>query len=739
MLHRSLAILLFFILPRLLVGVACASSSAELLANSAASADETQDALSPLEEEAAGRTGSYPIALDPTRLALAWQINIPDHAPAQPASNGSSIFIETRAALLALDATTGEVKWKLALGLDTNGAGQPPAMTVSPVYARGIVYFGTGDSLLREVDASQGVDLAEIRTDGNLSCQPVVARNSLFLGTTDGALYCYNLASPSDANITSQWSGWASPGDAITGISARDGILYAATHTGTIFALDCQTGAVRARTALAADGEVYGPVAASERVYVARGRSLVCLSAGSLRTIWTQTFTSSIGEFPAVSTSSLFLVTNDGSLYALKSADGSERWATSLGTASNHPPNLLDIGGILVVPTSSGQVFGFDAVGDGHGACRLLWQYAVPGKTKHAEFLIPPGIQSVTTAAAAGMYVLAEDGTLTRLSTDAVDLEGPTIDMLYPREGRYAPTDASRISACIQDRGSGYLRGSLKFSLDGVPITSGYVFDPSSGAFSYTARTPLGDGVHIAEIIAADNRHNQNSAKWAFSVDHTIQTAAAGSPTAITPDALPAGALSVTSGNPQTARIPENTHFLSKKPAGLAVFAPNYLYDLRHMTHWARFPVVVAFVRDVNYTAEREQAARAGFDRWSEATNSIISYRVAPSPSSASITVRFDPHKADGQTSTESSNSKLVSANIALGVSLPGDAGLMPMVDLECVAAHEFGHALGINGHSTDPGDLMYFQHTVGQIWSLSERDLNTLKTNYNWLFAGTP
>lgn len=51
----------------------------------------------------------------------------------------------------------------------------------------------------------------------------------------------------------------------------------------------------------------------------------------------------------------------------------------------------------------------------------------------------------------------------------------------------------------------------------------------------------------------------------------------------------------------------------------------------------------------------------------------------------------------------------------------------------QTIAAHEFGHALGIGPHSNDGNDLMYYLlHNNGTIAELvTTRDLNTLKSIY--------
>jgi hypothetical protein len=162
----------------------------------------------------------------------------------------------------------------------------------------------------------------------------------------------------------------------------------------------------------------------------------------------------------------------------------------------------------------------------------------------------------------------------------------------------------------------------------------------------------------------------------------------------------------------------------------LDTFVPNYARHVDNLLQWASFPVTIFFIRDANYSQGRQNTAITGFDQWVAATNSAITYQVVTASSGADITVKFDPSTANGLTELHFAGFQMHEADISIGVQN------LAAVDIQCVAAHEFGHALGINGHSDAAGDLMFPVHVVGDPCPITTRDLNTMKTAYCNVFT---
>ncbi len=166
-------------------------------------------------------------------------------------------------------------------------------------------------------------------------------------------------------------------------------------------------------------------------------------------------------------------------------------------------------------------------------------------------------------------------------------------------------------------------------------------------------------------------------------------------------------------------------------------FLPNYVHEtdpqtgkLNQLFHWAVFPVKVAFVSNVGLSSDRENEAVAGFDQWVKVTNQFITYQLVADAASADITVSFvaqgTNNRGGSTTYSADGNGNLQHTDIVLNLTyLSQLSNVMP------IAMHEFGHALGIAGHSNTSTDIMSVLSNIYTLQQPSPRDVNMLLTAY--------
>jgi tetratricopeptide (TPR) repeat protein/predicted Zn-dependent protease len=173
---------------------------------------------------------------------------------------------------------------------------------------------------------------------------------------------------------------------------------------------------------------------------------------------------------------------------------------------------------------------------------------------------------------------------------------------------------------------------------------------------------------------------------------------------------------------------------------------PNYLSHVLEggrVTHWDlnRMPLRI-FVADgskipgwkPNHTHVIAQAAGL----WERASGGALRFVLVPQDKDADIIVRwtnaFSKHTPGrvGEHYYKIIGSTIINSEIKLSTALEGGKGFLTDEMLLQVAAHELGHALGLQGHSPYANDLMYWQMNPKQTGRLSLRDVNTIRLLYH-------
>lgn len=134
----------------------------------------------------ASRSGHYPFAPEPRRLALKGRVDLGGEAawPGEMVYAGGRVFLGVGRSLVAVDLLTGEVA-RVAL---------PDEVTAPPVVRKGGVYVGAWDGRVRRFRGQSLEWSAETGAEVTAAC--LVVGERVYVGSRDGTLYAYEKDRP---------------------------------------------------------------------------------------------------------------------------------------------------------------------------------------------------------------------------------------------------------------------------------------------------------------------------------------------------------------------------------------------------------------------------------------------------------------------------------------------------------------------------------------------------------------
>lgn len=155
-------------------------------------------------------------------------------------ANGIVYFGSGDHAVYAVDAATGQQKWKFETG---------NVVHASPAVVDGTVYIGSWDRNMYALNATTGKELWRYQTGNDttiynqigIASSAAVSNGSVFFGCRDGHFYALDTKTG-----RLKWSHDNHKGWVISSPAVRDGVVYFPTSDGTRFkALDAATGEIK--------------------------------------------------------------------------------------------------------------------------------------------------------------------------------------------------------------------------------------------------------------------------------------------------------------------------------------------------------------------------------------------------------------------------------------------------------------------------------------------------------------
>ncbi len=247
--------------------------------------------------------------------------------------------------LYALNAKTGAVKWKFATGGERRFEAKglhgllPRNQTIadpfdvflsSPVVANGVVYFGSGDGNVYAVDAATGDMRWKFTTGDVVHASPALADGVLFFGSWDSYFYAVDVATGKekwrfhageDPLIHNQVGFQSSP-------AVANGVVYTGCRDANLYALDAATGKEKWRFNTELSWVITSPAVADGKVFFATSDSSLYLvvDANSGKPLVRQQSKAYMFSSPAVAGDVAFIGVLNGTLEARDAKTGELLW-----------------------------------------------------------------------------------------------------------------------------------------------------------------------------------------------------------------------------------------------------------------------------------------------------------------------------------------------------------------------------------------------------------------------------
>ncbi len=274
----------------------------------------TDIAAVPMDRGNAARTGQMPGPGPDSRPHVRWRFG--DAVVGTPAATGEGVYVMTRTGdLVALDAASGEERWRAPLG-----AGALPA----PVAGAGVAGAVDAAGNLFMFDAATGAPRWRVPIPNGSTAPLILVESTIYLG--DNASTLHALDALTGAEI---WNANVPAGVAM--LARHDDTVYVSGYDSSLVALEAENGDLEWQRTLA--GQVTAaPAVHGDRVFVGSADGNVyALDRENGNEQWQFPTSNTIYLASGVVAETVYALDGNGIVHALAIGDGAERWRADLG------------------------------------------------------------------------------------------------------------------------------------------------------------------------------------------------------------------------------------------------------------------------------------------------------------------------------------------------------------------------------------------------------------------------
>ena len=258
------------------------------------------------------------------------------------------------------------------------------AIVGSPAVADGTLYFGSSEKKLYAVNTTTRTQLSwsPFETDGKIWSTPVVYNRTVYVGSFDGMLYAI------DANSGAKLWEFTTEGAIVGTPIIYNDVLYFGSLDQKFYAVDVATGELKnGFTPFKADNWVWASAVAYNGSIIAASLSgtIYALDAESGASLWEEETGGKIRGTPALVNNRVVVGTDEGSsrgrVYCYDADTGEKLWqypAEDVAPMYSIHASIGSEGNMVYVHTTNQKIYAFDVEQMGAEA-RYLWTISTGG------------------------------------------------------------------------------------------------------------------------------------------------------------------------------------------------------------------------------------------------------------------------------------------------------------------------------------------------------------------------